>query len=282
LIGGHSDPVKAPCDQRASHLCGDTESENSADAALYPLYDVMMSSILHLSIWTRPDISWITNLELCQFNQDPSELHMSAVKHLQRYIQGTLHYSFTNSPSSDNTLHSLFTDYNDFDYTPFHGYSDASGASDPDVPLATSSFSMAHPSCGALENKFTLSHFPAWKVNTSLSQKLPKKQCSFGTFSHHSTYAKPNRPSSSRTRKPTSNTSKTTSITHGANTLTRNTLISDMSSIPAMRTSVPFPLHPKQVIFSPSLSASSNIRKLSNFLDSTPSSKPPLCSLFDS
>jgi len=108
------------------------------------------------------------------------------------------------------------------------------------LPLATSFF-MAHPSSGALENKFTPSHFPR-------AQKRP------------------------------SNTSKPMSITRAANTLTCDTIISDKSSIPGMWTSVPFPLHPKQLIFSPSLSASSNIRKLSNFFHSTLSSKPPLFS----
>ena len=99
----------------------------------------MTSSIMHLAIWTRPDIAWTTN-KLCQFNQDPSELHMAAVKHLLRYIQGTLDYAFTYSPSNDNALYGLFTDYNDFDYTPLHGYSDASGASDPDDRCSTSGY----------------------------------------------------------------------------------------------------------------------------------------------
>jgi len=128
--------VKSPCDSRASHLHLRTETEAAADAALYRS---MTSSIMHLAIWTRPDISWITN-KLCQFNQDPSELHMSAAKHLLRYIKGTLDYSFTYSISDHNSLYGLFTDYNDFDYTPLHGYSDASGASDPDDRCSTSGY----------------------------------------------------------------------------------------------------------------------------------------------
>ena len=128
--------VKAPCDQKAAYLHRRTEAESPADAALYRS---MTSSIMHLAIWTRPDIAWITN-KLCQFNQDPSELHMAAVKHLLRYIQGTLDYAFTYSPSNDNALYGLFTDYNNFDYTPLHGYSDASGASDPDDRCSTSGY----------------------------------------------------------------------------------------------------------------------------------------------
>jgi hypothetical protein len=129
-------PVKSPCDSRASHLHLRTETEAAADAALYRS---ITSSIMHLAIWTRPDISWITN-KLCQFNQDPSELHMSAAKHLLRYIKGTLDYSFTYSSSDHNSFYGLFADYNDFDYTPLHGYSDASGASDPDDRCSTSGY----------------------------------------------------------------------------------------------------------------------------------------------
>ena len=129
-------PVKAPCDQKAAYLHLRTELEEPADTALYRS---MTSSIMHLAIWTRPDIAWITN-KLCQFNSDPSILHMAAVRHLLRYIQGTLDHAFTYSPSVDNSLHGLFTDYNDFDYTPLHGYSDASGASDPDDRCSTSGY----------------------------------------------------------------------------------------------------------------------------------------------
>src|SRR5271169_3887344 len=100
-------PVKTPCDQRANYLHLRTETESLADSALYRS---MTSSIMHLAIWTRPDIAWITN-KLCQFNKDPSELHMAAVKHLLRYIQGTLDYAFTYSPSEHNSLYGLFTDH---------------------------------------------------------------------------------------------------------------------------------------------------------------------------
>jgi hypothetical protein len=97
----------------------------------------MTSSVMHLGIWTRPDICWIAN-KLCQFNRDPSDLHMAAAKHLLRYIQGTLDYAFTYSPSEHNSLYGLFTDFEDFSFTPLHGYADSSGASDPDDRRSTS------------------------------------------------------------------------------------------------------------------------------------------------
>jgi hypothetical protein len=126
--------VKSPCDQRAAYLHLRTETESPADAALYRS---MTSSVMHLGIWTRPDICWIAN-KLCQFNRDPSDLHMAAAKHLLRYIQGTLDYAFTYAPSEHNSLYGLFADFEDFSFTPLHGYADSSGASDPDDRRSTS------------------------------------------------------------------------------------------------------------------------------------------------
>jgi hypothetical protein len=90
---------------------------------------------MHLAIGTRPDIACITK-KLYQFNQNPSELHMDAAKHLLRYIRGTLDYEFTYSPSAYNSLHSFYTDH-EFSLTLLHGYADASGASDPDDRCST-------------------------------------------------------------------------------------------------------------------------------------------------
>src|SRR5208282_5791585 len=56
------------------------------------------------------------------------------------YIKGTLDYFFIYTISDHNSLYGLFADYNDFDYTPLHGYSDASGASDPDDRCSTSGY----------------------------------------------------------------------------------------------------------------------------------------------
>ena len=130
-------PVKSPCDNCASHLHIRMETEPSADAILYRS---MTSSIMHFAVWTRPDIAWITN-KLCQFNSDPSDIHMSAVKHLLRNIKGTMDYAFTYSPSETNSLYGLFTDYdNNLGFTPLYSYSDTSGASDSDDRCSTSGY----------------------------------------------------------------------------------------------------------------------------------------------
>ena len=106
--------VKSPCDSRASYLHRRTDTEAPSDGELYRS---MTSSVLHLAVWTRPDIAWITN-KLCQFNSDPSELHMSAAKHLLRYIQGTIDLSITYSPSGVNSLYGLYIEHPEFNLTP--------------------------------------------------------------------------------------------------------------------------------------------------------------------
>ena len=120
------------------------------------------------------------------------------------------------------------------------------------------------------------------EVNTLLLQRLLKKPCSSAISSRRSIFIKPLQRLSSPSHKRPSKTSKTMSITHAVNTLIHNTVIYDMFSTLEMWTSVMFPLHLKQPIFLPSLLALSKIKNLSDFFNSTFSSKPPLCSLFHS
>jgi hypothetical protein len=118
--------VKAPCDGNASALHARTGDEISASDL--ELYRSITSSIMHLAVWTRPDISYIVN-KLCQFNHNPSETHAKSTKHLLRYIAGILDYGITYSRCEGNTLYGMFTDYDDNGLsTPLYGYSDASGA----------------------------------------------------------------------------------------------------------------------------------------------------------
>jgi hypothetical protein len=130
--------VKAPCDGNASALHALTDEETPASDP--ELYRSITSSIMHLAVWTRPDISYIVN-KLCQYNHNPSEIHSKSAKHLLRYIAGTLDYGITYSHKEGNALYGMFMDYNDYGQsTPLYGYSDASGASDPDDRCSTSGY----------------------------------------------------------------------------------------------------------------------------------------------
>ena len=72
-----------------------------------------VGSLLYLSTMTRPDISYTVGV-LARFSSNPGKQHMDAVKHLFRYIKGTLDYKLTFGPISSSGP--LFTTYSDADY----------------------------------------------------------------------------------------------------------------------------------------------------------------------
>jgi len=49
---------------------------------------------------TRPDVSWIIS-KLAQYEQNPTEDHWTAVKHVLRYIEGTLNNTLSFRKSED-------------------------------------------------------------------------------------------------------------------------------------------------------------------------------------
>ncbi len=52
------------------------------------MYHNMVSRMLYLACWTRPDISFAVSA-LSRFVSAPGQNHMQAVKHLLRYLKGT-------------------------------------------------------------------------------------------------------------------------------------------------------------------------------------------------
>jgi hypothetical protein len=74
------------------------------------LYQELIGSIGHLAVFSRPDISNAVS-QLSQFNQDPSETHMKAARHVLRYLKGTRDFRITYGHSRE--LHVLgFSDAN--------------------------------------------------------------------------------------------------------------------------------------------------------------------------
>jgi Reverse transcriptase (RNA-dependent DNA polymerase)/gag-polypeptide of LTR copia-type len=108
-----SNPVQTPLDPSFS-LHRRTEDEEPADAELYRQ---MVGSVMHLAVFTRPDIAFAVS-KLSQFLSDPSILHFRAVKHVFRYLNGTI------------TLCILYLSHHD-KLLPI-GFTDASYATDPD------------------------------------------------------------------------------------------------------------------------------------------------------
>src|SRR6202012_1370137 len=85
-------------------------------------YISAVGSLLYLAIATRPDIAYTVSL-LARFNTKPSKAHWAAVKHLFRYLKGTLELKLTLSP--DTTTSEMFVGYSDAN----HGGDKTSGHS---------------------------------------------------------------------------------------------------------------------------------------------------------
>ncbi|KAJ3015759.1 hypothetical protein NUW54_g956 [Trametes sanguinea] len=75
-------------------------------------YGQAVGSLVYLAVATRSDIAR-TVRNLARFSKSPGMAHWKAVKHLFRYIKGTLDYKLTYSPSSSNEL---FTSYTNADH----------------------------------------------------------------------------------------------------------------------------------------------------------------------
>jgi hypothetical protein len=126
----NSNPVRAPfadTSQNALHLR--TEDE---DAGNQTWYREVVGCLMHLSVWTRPDLAYAVNT-LSKFNHNPSVNHERAAKHLLRYLKGThkaaITYYPVNHPSNSSTTIGEITIY-----------VDASHASDPDDARSTAGY----------------------------------------------------------------------------------------------------------------------------------------------
>ncbi|KAJ3014167.1 hypothetical protein NUW54_g1378 [Trametes sanguinea] len=86
-------------DSRARHgaLCTVNSSNRSE-----------FNTLFYLAVATRPDIAHTVG-NLARFSKSPGMAHWKAVKHLFRYIKGTLGYKLTYSPSSSDKLFTLYT-----------------------------------------------------------------------------------------------------------------------------------------------------------------------------
>lgn len=68
-----------------------------------------VGALAYLAVATRPDIAYAVGV-LVRFSKNPGKRHWRAVKHLFRYLKGTLDLKLTYSPSSSRELFSTFTD----------------------------------------------------------------------------------------------------------------------------------------------------------------------------
>jgi hypothetical protein len=75
-------------------------------------YTQAVGALMYLAIATRPDIAYSVGV-LARFSKNPGLQHWKAVKHLLRYLKGTLDFKLTYSSTCSP---SLFTTYTDADH----------------------------------------------------------------------------------------------------------------------------------------------------------------------
>jgi len=117
-------PVKTPMEPglRLSKDMAPKTPEEEAQMKGTP-YMNAVGSLMYLAITTRPDIAYAVGV-LCRFNQNPGVIHWKAVKHLFRYLKGTMDEKLVYSPTISDE--------------PFTSFSDADHGGNPDNGKSTS------------------------------------------------------------------------------------------------------------------------------------------------
>jgi hypothetical protein len=72
-----------------------------------------MGALMYLATSTRPDIAYTLSKLAC-FNSKPGKVHWTAVKHLFRYLKGTMDLKLTYGP--DPSKPALFSVFSDADF----------------------------------------------------------------------------------------------------------------------------------------------------------------------
>jgi hypothetical protein len=65
--------------------------------AMHSIYLQAVGSLMYLAVATCPDISYAVGV-LARFNKNPGLQHWKAVKHLFRYLEGTLDLRLSQPP----------------------------------------------------------------------------------------------------------------------------------------------------------------------------------------
>jgi hypothetical protein len=110
-----------------SHLSTSISPQSAAEAAeMCQLpYISIVGSLMYLAVTTRPDIAYSAGV-LARFNSNPGLQHWQAVKHVLRYLKGTMDYKLVYQPSDSPE--------------PFITYSDSDHGGNPDNGKSTGGF----------------------------------------------------------------------------------------------------------------------------------------------
>nr|GAT43152.1 predicted protein [Mycena chlorophos] len=106
-------PVTTPLDADKLAALAGPLSEEDANYMRDKPYVNATGALSYLANVTRPDIAYAVGV-LCRFNANPGPRHWKAVKHLMKYLKGTVDLKLTYAPNPHNT--ELFTTYSDADH----------------------------------------------------------------------------------------------------------------------------------------------------------------------
>jgi hypothetical protein len=107
-------PVTTPLDpsvRLSSSMSPQSEEEKNEMSSIPYLQAV--GALMYLAVATRPDIAYSVGV-LARFSKNPGMQHWKAVKHLFRYLKGTLDYKLTYSANTSSP--ELFATYSDADH----------------------------------------------------------------------------------------------------------------------------------------------------------------------
>jgi hypothetical protein len=115
-------PVSTPCVPGSTFSKADCPL--TVDESKASHYRSIIAMVNFISSWSRPDITFACN-KLCKFMANPGEAHIKALKHLLRYLKGTLDLSLSYDFASPSQ------------HTGVHGFTDASFGDCPDTGRST-------------------------------------------------------------------------------------------------------------------------------------------------
>lgn len=108
-------PVQTPMLPGTHFTAADSPStpEQHAEMQSVP-YINSVGALMYLAVSTRPDIAYTVS-KLARFNSNPGKTHWAAVKHLFRYLKGTMDLKLTYGPNRSPSAE-LFSTFSDADY----------------------------------------------------------------------------------------------------------------------------------------------------------------------
>ena len=94
-----SHPVSTPM-ENSNHLTPASDDDLFEDPSLYR---AAVGSLMYAAVGTRPDLTFAVQ-KLAQFSHKPSNEHWKAIKHVLRYVKGTLDLGITYSGAKNANI----------------------------------------------------------------------------------------------------------------------------------------------------------------------------------